>query len=138
MAGTGLSSVQSLDRIIGLFGVPKGRFSRDPLPAFSAGGHCEHFWHGQGCPLFDIVNPAFPLQTMASPTLQGALRDVLERLSWHVICSNHASFHLLTVARRASHRSTRKLILLCTQSLVLCSKDTEKGAVVFSPFFLNL
>ena len=32
-------------------------------------------WHGRGCPLFDVVHPAFPLPTMASPTLQGVLKD---------------------------------------------------------------
>ena len=32
------------------------------------------FWHGQGCPLFDIVPPAFPLPTTASFSLQGALK----------------------------------------------------------------
>ena len=45
------------------------RFSRDPLPVFSAGGRCEQFWHVQRCPLFDVVHPAFPLPTTASPTL---------------------------------------------------------------------
>ena len=29
----------------------------------------EQFWHGQGCPFFDVVRPAFPLLTTASPTL---------------------------------------------------------------------
>ena len=72
-------------------------FSRDPLPVFSARGHCEQFRHGQGCPLFDVVYPAFPLPTTALPTLQGALKDVLERLSWRVTSPNHASFRLLTV-----------------------------------------
>ena len=48
-------------------------------------------------------------------------RIVLERLSWCVTCWNHVSFRLLTVARRGSCRPTRKLILLCTQSLVLCN-----------------
>ena len=53
-----------------------GRFRRDPLLVFfSAGGRGEQFWHGQGCPLFDIVHPAFPLPTIASPTLQGTLKD---------------------------------------------------------------
>ena len=51
------------------------RFSRDPLPVFSAGGPCEQFWHGQGCSLFGVVHPAFPLLTTASPTLQGSLKD---------------------------------------------------------------
>ena len=36
-----------------------GRFSRDPLPLFSVGGHCEHFWREQWYPLFDVVHPAF-------------------------------------------------------------------------------
>ena len=48
-------------------------------------------------------------------------RMVLDRLSWRVTCPNHASSHLLTVARRYSREPTRKLILLRTQ-LVLCSK----------------
>ena len=50
------------------------RFSRDRLPVFSAGGPCEQFWPGQGCPLFDVVHPAFHLLTTALPTLQGALK----------------------------------------------------------------
>ena len=33
------------------------------------------FWHGQGCPLFDVVHPAFPLPTRASPTLKDAPKD---------------------------------------------------------------
>ena len=49
----------------------EGQFSRDPLPVFSAGGHCERFWYGQGCPLFDVVHPAFSPPIMALPTLQG-------------------------------------------------------------------
>ena len=31
--------------------------------------------NGQGCPLFVVVHPAFPLPTMASPTLQAAPKD---------------------------------------------------------------
>ena len=33
------------------------------------------FWHEQGCPLFDVVHPAFPLTTTTSPTLQGVPKD---------------------------------------------------------------
>ena len=62
------SSVQSLDRLGPRRG-HEGRFSRDPLPVVSAEGHCGQFLHGQGCPLFDAVLPAFPLPTTASPTL---------------------------------------------------------------------
>ena len=67
-----LSSIQSLDKL-GHWRGRKGRFSRDPLPAFSAGGPCEQVWHGKRCPLFDVVHPAFPLLTTALATLQGAL-----------------------------------------------------------------
>ena len=74
--------VSSVSRLIGLSGGHEGRFSRDPLPVFSAGGppqfwalRSPQFWHGQGCPLFNVLHPAFPLPTTASPTLQGALKD---------------------------------------------------------------
>ena len=60
---------------IGSSGGHEGRFSRGPLPVFSVGDGCEQFWHGQGCPLFGVVHPAFPLPTTASPTLQGVLKD---------------------------------------------------------------
>ena len=53
----------------------EGWFSRDPLPVFPAVGPCEQFWHGQICPLFDVVHAAFPLPSTASSTLQGALKD---------------------------------------------------------------
>ena len=53
-----------------------GRFGRDPLLVSSAADHCEQFRHGQGCALFDVVHPAFPLPTTASPASQGALKDV--------------------------------------------------------------
>ena len=36
---------------------------------------CGRLWHRQGCPLLDIVHPAFPLPTTVLPTLQGALKD---------------------------------------------------------------
>ena len=53
----------------------EGRFSRDPLPVFSAEGPCEQFWYGQIRPLFNVVHPAFRLLTTSSPALQGALKD---------------------------------------------------------------
>ena len=68
------SSVHSLDRLVRRGG-NEGRISRDPLPVFSAGGPCRQYRHGQGCPLFDVVHPTFPLTTTASPTLQGASKD---------------------------------------------------------------
>ena len=50
-------------------------FSRDSLPVCSAKGHFELFWHGQRCPLFHVVHPTFPLPAMASPILQGVLKN---------------------------------------------------------------
>ena len=47
----------------------EGLCSRGPLPVFSAGSPGQHFWHGQRCPLFDVVHLAFPLPTTASPAL---------------------------------------------------------------------
>ena len=49
------SSVQSLDWL-GCRGGREGWFSRNPLPVLSAGDPCEQFWHGQGCPLFDVLS----------------------------------------------------------------------------------
>ena len=85
------SSVRSLDRF-GRRGNMTEASVEVVFQSFSAGGHCKQFWHGQECPLFDAVHPAFPLPTMASPTLQGALKDGLERLSWRTCetCPNHA------------------------------------------------
>ena len=44
------SSVQfsSVPRPVGSLLKHEGRSSKDPLPVFSAGGHREQFWHGQG------------------------------------------------------------------------------------------
>ena len=70
------SSVQSLDRL-GRRGAHDRRFSGDSPQVFffSARGPCEQFWREQGCPLFDVIHPEFPLLTMVSPTLQGALKN---------------------------------------------------------------
>ena len=38
---------------------------------------CQQFWHEQGCPLFDVVHPAFPLPTTVWPTRRAALGNGL-------------------------------------------------------------
>ena len=68
------SHVQSRDRL-GCRGNIRRRFSRDLLAVFCARRPCEQFWHGQGCSLFDVAHPAFPLSTTASPTLRDARKD---------------------------------------------------------------
>ena len=63
---------------------------------------------------------------------------VLDRLLWRVTCPNHASFRLLTVARKGSCGSTRMLILLHTQLLVLCSKSSVKAGIMATHGFFYL
>ena len=68
------SSVQSFERL-GHRGDMRDDSAGILFQSFSAGGHREQFWLGQGCLLFDVVHPAFPLPTTASPTLQGDPKD---------------------------------------------------------------
>ena len=82
-------------------------------PVFSAGGPCEQFWHGQGCPLFDVVYVAFRLPTLASPTLHDALKNGLGEAV--VACD------MLEPCKFPSLDSCRKRFLW-TYKAVLCSK----------------
>ena len=51
-----------------------------PFRVFSADGHCEGFWNGRGCPLFDVVHPErhihLPLIQLLDPQL------VVVRSTW--------------------------------------------------------
>ena len=87
----------------------EGRFRRDPIPVFSAGGPCEQLWHGQEWRIFYVVHLAFPLPTTASPTLQGVLKDIFVEAVVGVTCK----FSSLD----ARSGPTRNLVLLCNQSL---------------------
>ena len=100
---TGLTSFQfsSVPWPIGSSGGHERWFSRDPLLVFSAGYPCEQLWHGQGCPLFDAVLH-FLCQPQHPPPSKVPWKMGSERLLCHVTCLNHASFCLLTVARRGS------------------------------------
>ena len=64
----------------------------------------------------------FLCQPWCHPASKMPQKMVLEWLLWRVTCPSHASFHLLKVTRRCSCKPTRKLILLSTKSVVLCSK----------------
>ena len=78
------------------------------VPVFSLGGHCEQFWHEQRWPHFDVVYPAFPLPTTASPTLQDALKNgfreaamaydmpKIHKLPSKLICKISEDFHTLS------------------------------------------
>ena len=109
--------------LIGLLIGREGQFSRDPLPDFSAGGPCEQFWRWQGCPHFDVVHPTFPLPITVSPTLQGALKNKFGEAVMACNMSETCKFPSLdSWQKRLPCEPTRKLILLCTQLLVSCSK----------------
>ena len=62
-------SVQFLDRL-GCRGIMRNESAKILFKSFffpAAGGHCEQFWHGQGCWPF--------LLSIQSPTLQGGPKD---------------------------------------------------------------
>ena len=65
------------------------------------------FWHGQGCPLFGVGHPAFPLPTTASPTLQDALKDGFWAAAEACGMPEPSHFRLSTVARTGSCGPTR-------------------------------
>ena len=71
------SSVQFLDRL-GLRWDVRDNSAEILFQSFLAGGPCGEFWHGQGCPLFDVVHPGSTLLTTASLALQVVLEP--ERL----------------------------------------------------------
>ena len=102
------SSVQSLDQL-GRRGGLDRRFSRESLPAFSARGHCEQFRDV-------VVHSAFPLPTTAWLTFQAVVACDMPEL---------CKFQSLAATAKGSCGSTRKLLLLRTQSLVLCSKKRD-------------
>ena len=66
--------------------------------SFLQGPPREQFWHGQGCPLFDIVRGAFLLPTTASSTLQGTLKDGFREVA--VVCDMPESCKFLSLDSR--------------------------------------
>ena len=129
------SSLQSLGRL-GRLGdtrddsaeIPFQSFLQEALVSRSGMDRDVH-------PLFDIVHPAFPLPTTASPTLQGAMQDSFGEAV--VACDSLSkTVHSLTAARRGSCGPTRKLTLLRTQSLVLCSKWEIRRSIPWSQYYI--
>ena len=68
------SSVQSLYQLT-CQGDMRGNSAEILFLSFLQEAIASSSWHGQGCPLFDVVHPAFPVPTTASPILQGVLKD---------------------------------------------------------------
>ena len=104
----------------GLSGGHEGRFSRDPVPFFSAGGLVSSSGMGRHVHSLTLSIQHFLCWPRHCSAFKVPWWMVLERLLWQVTCQNHASFYLLTAARGGSNGPTFKMILL--QSLVLCSK----------------
>ena len=63
--------------LIGSSGGHNGWFSRDPHPAFSAGGPCEQLLHGQECPLLMLSIQHFLYRLWRSPPSK-----VPRRMAW--------------------------------------------------------
>ena len=107
------------------------RFIRDPLPVFSAGGPCEQFWLRQGCPLFDVVHPAFPLSTTVSSTLKSAPKDGFGEVVVECVMSEPCKFPSLDSCQKR-FLWTHKEVDLAPHpvvGLVLQIGDTEKIAI---------
>ena len=118
------SSVQfsSVPWLVGSSGGHEEWFSRDPLLSFLLEALVSYSSMGGDVHSLILSIQHFLCWPQHRPSSKVRWRMVLERLSWHVTCPNHASFFLLTVAKRGSCGPKRKLILPCAQSLVLCSK----------------
>ena len=67
-------SVQFLDRL-GHRGDMTDDSAEILLHSFLQEALVGSFLHGQGCPLLDVVHPAFPVPATATATLQGVLKD---------------------------------------------------------------
>ena len=112
-----LVPLSSVPWLIGSSGGHERRFSGDPLPVF----FCKS-------PLWAVLAWAGMSTLWYCPSSISSADHSVTRCSegwfWRG-CHGvwHASFHLLTVARRDSCWPIRRLILLCTQLLVLCSKQ---------------
>ena len=99
----------------------EGCFSRDSPPVFSAGGPCEQFWHGQICPLFDVVHPAFPLPTTTSPTLKSALRNGFGEAVTTCDMSNACKF--LSLVQSTNHYFIKLTSVYSLVYLLIASDD---------------
>ena len=104
----------SISWSIGPSRVHDRRLSRNPLPVFSAGGPCDQFLHGQECPLFAVVHPAFRLPS----TLKDGFEEAV------VACHTPKPCKLPSIDSRQKRSCgrTRKLILLRIQHLGFCFK----------------
>ena len=95
---------------------------------------------GKRCPLFGVVHPAFPLQTTASPIVQGALKDgfgeaVLTR-NVHVWPENAKTEvweeHMdPSVIRKGLPPRTRHIALVESHEIYHCGREFAASSAIF-------
>ena len=127
---------------VGQFYIDIEQVSSGPLPVLSSGGPCKQFWRGQGCPLIDVVHPAFSLLTTMSPTFQSALKDGFEEAVVACDMSEPCKFPSLNSCQKRflwTHKEV-DLVPHSVVGLVLQVGDMEKfpealGLKSLDPFF---
>ena len=115
------SSVQSLDRL-GRRGHVRDDSADILFQSFLQEALVSSSGMARDLSSLNVVHPAFPLQTTALPTLKGALKSDFEEAT--------AAGHMPEPCKFPSHDSCQRrfllthkeLLLLRTQSLVLCSQ----------------
>ena len=120
----------------------RGTIRQRSSQVFSAGSSCVQFWLGQGCPLFDVVHPAFRLPTSPSPILQGALTDCFGEVAMACDMPEACKFPSLDSCQKR-YRWTHKEVDLAQHAVVglaLQVGDAEKsvqalGFESLDPFF---
>ena len=115
------SQFSSVPWPVGSLGGHAGWLSRDPRQSFLQEAILSSSGIFRDVRSLMLSIQRFLCQPWCCPHSEVPWRMGFERLSWCVTCPNHASSHLLTVARRGSFGPTRKLILLHMQLL-----DVEK------------
>ena len=98
--------------------------------------------HGQGCPLSDVVHPAFPLPTTASPTLHCVLKDRFGEVFVACDMSEPSKFQSLDSCQKRFLWIHKKADLAPhpVVGLVLQEGDSERfpqahGVETLDPFF---
>ena len=91
---------------------------------FFAGGCCNLFLHGQGCPLFDKSVQHFLCQPRHQPPSQVVLKDGFVDTVMMLDMPEPCKYLSLdSCQKRLLWPTTRQLILFHIKSLVLCSKE---------------
>ena len=131
-------SVQLSLLIDWVIGGTRGTIQQRPSSSLFCRKSLWAFWHGQICPLFRDVHPAFPLPTMVSPTLQTALEDGFRETVVTCNMPGPCKFPSLDICQKKflwTHKEVDQIV-----SLVLQVGDTGEflHALGFRLFFFFL